>query len=533
MEELDRFDMEELERQAVPNPVLESWVYFTFAWDKHVPSISMGNNSGLAYNFPGLEELSLKAEHNYFVVFTLEGSTARARLYDLNQVLEDGGLEEIGAGIYEPTGDYFAVNQTPLFDTTIVDDDNVFRRRKGRIGWSASFQDADVFIRSIRPRGVTFAEYESAPLISHTPVAGASLFANTLPADTTLWNGALALAPEGSTHAFVEIDKSRTTIKNGFSYRVTNKGVAKQGEYQGLHTEYMNFTDFEQMQIEFNLWFAGPSREKEKIEKVYRGFYPGRKSFPGPSRYPGAKVIVITEPTIASIIAQLVSTDGTIIPLIMPELETNQWQHIVLRVPSSAVIQTGHYQLQILQQTRLATNWWVDGLQVLQRTVAWSARSVSQDPWGGTYAPWTDFMDVVNDREHHSGISLEPRGKELQMRGRARRQDVTISKPQLVPRYAELGRLVWPEEAYHGAPPKAEFKVEEEHTEILKFTDESTKGGGAITQREWLFGDGQRIITNAPIVKHTYPKPGTYSVTLQVADRHGKLDSKIKKVIAT
>jgi PKD repeat protein len=83
-----------------------------------------------------------------------------------------------------------------------------------------------------------------------------------------------------------------------------------------------------------------------------------------------------------------------------------------------------------------------------------------------------------------------------------------------------------------GTPPKAKFKVENKG-EVIKFTDESINGVGAIVNREWTFGDGDRIITNDEVVEHTYTKAGVYSVTLQVVDRHGRLNSKVEEVEAT
>jgi hypothetical protein len=223
---------------------------------------------------------------------------------------------------------------------------------------------------------------------------------------------------------------------------------------------------------------------------------------------------------LSNITAQLVSEEGTVIPLPMPELETNQWQEVTISLPTDEIVQTGKYYVQILQPTLIASSWWVDNISIFERSVQWSARSVVSDPWNSNYAPWTDFREIVN--VNRKGILLSPRGKELQLRARALRQNATIKTPKIIPRYASLGRLVWPEERLTGkTAPTAKFKITPISVKTFKFTDESTVGTGAIVSREWSFGDGEFVSGNQLVAEHTYALEGKYYVTLVAIDRNG------------
>lgn len=489
--------MKDLERLSVTNPIEESWITFALKWGEGKTRLIMTNSVEPGYIFPhaGPNKFpSLNNNTEYLMTCLLEDSGARVRVY-----------------VLKPDK---SVEQEPIFDTTLIDDDGIFRRRQGRVGWKAVLHDNDAFINSIRPRSVVFAEYQSAPLTSFTSVDGAQLFASYT-GNEELWNQGFVPTPAGSKGVALSRDKSRALSAE--SFRVDTNG----SEHSvGITTDFINFTDFTQAEIKFFVWFAGEPRTVETVENKHGPTFPGHRVLPSPTLYPSKGFITFDQKMFSNLIAQLVSEEGTVIPLPMPELETNQWQEVIMRLPTTEIVQTGLYQVQILQPTLVPSTWWIDNVSIFERVVQWSARSVVSDPWKSNYAPWTDFREIVN--VNRKGIMLKPRGKELQLRARALRQNATIKTPKLVPRYASLGRLVWPEERLSGkVPPTAVFKVKGLAARTFKFTDESTEGTGAIVTREWSFGDGAFASGNSLVEQHTYALAGEYAVTLITIDRNG------------
>lgn len=491
---MSRFDhleqMKDLERLSVANPIEQSWISFTLKWGEGRTKLTMTNSILPGYIFPKVPPLENNTE--YLMVCSLEDSGARVRIFALNKDK--------------------SVVQEPHFDSTLIEDDGVFRRRQGRIGWKAVLADNDAYIHSIRPRSVVFAEYKSTPLTSFTPVDGAQLFAN-FTGNEELWNQGFEITPAESKGVVLTRDKSRTL--SGESFRVDTNGTEKD---VGITTNFIEFIDFTQAEIKFFVWFAGEPRTVETVEVKHPPAFPGPHKYP--PFFPSKGFVTFNQEMLSNLSAQLVSEEGTIIPLPMPELETNQWQEVIIRIPTDEIIQTGKYRVQILQPTLLASSWWIDNVSIFERSVQWSARSVISDPWNSNYAPWTDFREIVN--VNRKGILLSPRGKNLQLRARALRQNATIKSPKIIPRYASLGRLVWPEERLTGkVGPSAAFSIKAQSVKTFKFTDESTAGSGAITFREWSFGDGEFSAGNQLITEHTYSQEGTYYVTLITIDRHG------------
>ncbi len=394
----------------------------------------------------------------------------------------------------------------------MIEDDGIFRRRKGRIGWAAVLNDNDAYIANIRPRTVTFAEYESTPLLSHTPVDGARLYAS-FSANEELWDRGFKPHPAGSTAIRVTRDKARST--SGESFRVDTTGAEA---FVGLETNLIDFIDFTQAEIKFNIWFAGDPRTVETIEVTHPPTIPSPHLFP--PFFPSKGFISIEQTQLGNIIARLATPQGALFDLNMPELETNQWQEVILTIPPDFILQSGRYSLQILQQTKIAATWWIDSVQIFERTVQWSARAVASDPWKSNFAPWTDFREIIN--QDRKGILLSPRGKELQLRARALRQNSYIAKPKLIPRYASLGRLVFPEERLTDRKaPTTVFSSIAVGPKDRKFTSEVVPGTGAIVSLEWQFGDGQFEGGIIPETTHHYAKSGTYYVTLIATDRNG------------
>lgn len=415
MEQLDTMDMFDIER--VPDPVFTGWIQFSLQWG-HTNVLTVTNSSNPGYIFNNVPNLT--SNTHYLLVCTLEGTQARAQIYEVN-------------------GTTFVINPSVVFDTTLISDDNLFKRRKGRVGWQAVFGDNDAYISHIRTRHATFAEYVSSPLSSLTPVKGAKLFVNYTQ-NTELWEG-FDPGPENTkSGSSLTRDTARSTT--GESYRIDNYGAAN----QGFESNVLNFTDFTQAEISFDLWYPSSLLQ----EAISKGETPG-------------------------LTLQLKGLyENPTFSLVFPKIIPDQWQHVSgIDLVNYDLNQTGKYALLIVQPSASAGSWWIDNIKVFQRAIQWSARSVVSDPWESNYAPWTDFRDLVNSQ--NSGILFNVKGKDLQMRARALRQDANIvSAPKLVPTYAELGRLVWPENALKGlTPPTANFSTPTPVTTIsaLPFLD--------------------------------------------------------------
>lgn len=472
MEELDERTMTDIER--VNNPSFTSWEQFQITWGLN-NTITLNNSSSPGYIFSDYGTLNENAR--YLFVVSLENTAVRARLYEVKSD--------------------FSINPAEIFDTTLINDGDVFKRRGGRIGWQAVLGNNDSYIEHIRPRGLTFAEYRSAALSSRTPVAGAQIYAN-FTENTELYEllGKSSLGePSGST---VARDTARSTT--GESYRLDLRGTQFK---QGFQTNQLDFTDFSQAEISFDIWYPSTLIEEARAQSE--------------------------EPGITLELEGL--RDNPAFHLVMPEIQPDQWQHISgIDLSTYELNQTGPYTLQIIQGAKVAGSFWIDNVSIFQRAIQWSARSVVDNPWRSNEAPWTDFRDVINT--DLGGITFSIRGTDLQMRAKALRQDATIVQaPKLVPRYAELGRLVWPENKLTGlTPPTANYGAPSEVKALeFKFSSTSTAGSGAFALYEWSFGDGNRA--TGPTVTYTYLKHGTYNVTLTVTDRYGQQSQKTEILV--
>jgi hypothetical protein len=127
-----------------------------------------------------------------------------------------------------------------------------------------------------------------------------------------------------------------------------------------------------------------------------------------------------------------------------------------------------------------------------------------------------------------NGVVFNPRGTELQIRGQALRQDAQIlSPPQVVPKYAQLGRLVWPEDAIIETvlpePPGSYTPVTLISGTTYQFTAVGWTAASAIISYQWAFGDS--TYANGITPQHTYATVGTYEATLTVTDQYGYSNS--------
>jgi hypothetical protein len=375
------------------------------------------------------------------------------------------------AAIY-PLGDRGQiVFNAPVFDSTRIDDGFNYKRRKGRFGWHANLTDGDAFVESIRFRSASYAEYRSLPYESITPVAGVELSAESSPVIDLFES----FAPTDETIVIEEDNEVSTT---GTSWRVTDYGTFT---YQGIQSNPFEITDFEQTEIMLDVLYPSSADLDATLE-----FY-------------------------------LQNEANYLIPLPKLTLYEDQWQTMRLRVPSSHLAQTGTYRLIIVQNRPVNLHWWIDNVRIFERTVSWSGRIAVEDPWAATEDDWTPFRNAFN--RTHGGILFQSRGRRLQIKGVGHKQDATVTKVQFKPRYAEIGRFVWPEEELTGANPVASYTTSNSGRTYTFNGFGSSDPDGQVVNWYWTISDGSVYV--GPVIQHTFGQAGTYTVSLKVTDANG------------
>ena len=438
-----------LERTA--DSLASSYIDFTFQWSSTGGVLLLQNSEGNGYSFnvPGIT-----ANSNYIAIFQLEDTKARAVIYPID-----------GAGNIDTAN--------RVFDSTWIDDDNVFKRRKGRVGWYAQLLDGDAYVDGIRTRGTTFAEQRLLPYESITPVVGAQLFAEYSP-DRDLFQG--VSARNGATVSF---DSGRSVTGQSYKVGVTGPG-------QGLTSNALLFNDFDEAEIVFNV------------------FVPSTATRAG-----------------ASLRAYLTNEAGRTIPLTVKGITPDQWSRV--RIDLSVLgdsVQTGTYRLVIANASNLTYSFWVDTkVRVFERTVTWSGRAVADDPWRSNDAKWLSFKNEVN--RHSGGVQFYQRGNQLQVRGRALRQNAHIGQVKIKPRYAELGRLIFNQPATVPALTTSSTPVLTDlGSRVGQFVIDPAGFSNRVVLHEWSFGDGS--IDMGANTHHTYTQTGTYPITLTTTDVYGQ-----------
>jgi hypothetical protein len=447
---LSQYNME-----RTPDYLSASWIQFVVQWTSTNTQVSVTNTEGDGYNFN--LGTALAANTDYVLVFELEDTAARAAIYPL------GARGEI-------------VYNAPVFDSTLIDDDFVYKRRKGRFGWYANLSDGDAYVESIRFRSANYAEYRSLPYESLTPVIGAELYAESSPIIDLF-------ADFETTDPSVVVERDREVSTSGESYRVTDYG---QYTSQGLRSNEFDITDFDQTEVELDVFFPS-SLDQDATLELY-----------------------------------LQNAADYLIALPRPKIFPDQWQTIRLRTPSAHLAQTGLYRLIIIQNRPVNLNWWVDKVRVYERTVSWYGRAVVDDPWAATEDDWTPFQNAFN--AEYSGILFRDRQRKLQVKAVGHKQNATVSKIQFKPKYAELGRFVWPEQVLTGKKnPIAAYSTSNTGRVYTFNGFGSTDPDGQVINWYWTVSDGTVYV--GPIIQHTFGQAGTYTVTLTVTDQNGLVNS--------
>lgn len=447
-----------LNLDAVAEQISLSWTNFTIQWGSN-PSVQVGSSLGTSsYSWVGGSLPTFSSYTYYLASICLIDNQIRVKIYPVNQTT-----------LMKATA--------PIFDTGLITDSYQFIRRPGRVGWQASFGDGAAFIAAIRPASVTFAEYQSAPLNSNTPVSGVQVYSQGSP-NSQLWQSFSALAgPSGSPPAISQ-DTSRTLSGASTKVYATSNG---QGVISNVLTtsDGSGITDAANSAISFSIWLPSSAQNNG-----------------------------------GSISAYLISETGAQVPLNMPTVVPDHWQPIQFQVPSQ--LQSGLYQLAV-SYTGPATPFWIDSVNVEQRVISWSARA-------NPTAPWVPFNDLINSDTN--GIVFPVKGTQLQVRAQAHRQDATLSgSPKIVPRYAQLGKTLWPEDQAAAVDPfgaiSAAFTYTVGSGRVLTFTASSPQS--YIANYVWSISDG--AILNGSSVSHTFSVTAgvntAYNVTLTVTDYYG------------
>jgi hypothetical protein len=357
------------------------------------------------------------------------------------------------------------------FDSTKITDPEIFKRRKGRIGWQASLEDGNTVVHSLEPRGLSFAEYRSHPFESLTPVVGAQLVTSSS-ADTDLfkgidpgpWGGQFEGYPDRGPEAFV--------IRNTANLPL-----------QGIQSNSIYFDDFANTRISFDLLVTQAALDVGNILVfLWDGVFP---------------IVLPISPLVGDAFNSIEVDLAPFAPTLLP----------------------GNYSLVIVQSlTGLPNDWIVDKLSVLRRNIAWSARNYADNPWFEDDTDWVPANETLN--QPSGGVLFHERTNRFQIRGEALRQNSYIDQVRAIPKYAELGRIVWEDEApVYSDGPTANFSTSIS-TRTVTFTFTGAGGPGRIIAYEWTFGDGTISYVHNPV--HTYGGAGTYPVTITATNSKGQ-----------
>lgn len=457
--------------ERLPDESEHSWIEVKLKWNATQANnvLTIKDADGVGYTF---KNMSIAASNpaeldagQYVMITDLVGSSIRVRIYKMTQV---GEIEE----------------NSLVFDSGIIFDDNLIKRRRGRFGWWASLIDGDAYLHSIKTRGTNFGEIVSKEFQSITPVKGVSLYAGSTQ-DHELVTEVEPTSGEG----IVTLDPVASAT--GKAYKISTTPLKP---FQGIATNPFLIDDPNNIRISFDIKF--PSVE-----------------IPG-----------------GGLSAFLIGAYEEIIAVNLSQFTKDTWSHVKVSLEDE-LFQTGSYRF-ILMQTLpvVTTTWWVENLSVKTYSVKWSARAHKSDAWNLEGDRWHEAGFTLNSL--NGGIIFDEHGDGLQVRGQALRQDAMISDFKAVPQYATLGRFVFPDQISGSGTSPAAVTIEKSISErTVTFTGSATDADGQIVAYFWDFGDG--INDSGQKLKHTYKNAGTYGVTLTAKDNFGNGTSAYATVTIT
>jgi hypothetical protein len=368
-----------------------------------------------------------------------------------------------------------------IYDSRTIVDPEIFKRRKGRVGWYAELNDGDAYIMSIKPSYTNFGELRSQPFRSITPVKGAQLFAGGSE-DRELYRG-IYLGPWGG-------DFEGYPDRSARAFRIINLAS---DPLQGIQTNEFFIDSFDHTTVSFDLSITQQALDAGTVEAfLWNGYQP--------------------------------------ISLPMTTLVGDTWSTVKYNLGDIASdYLPGTYRLVVVQSIIGTPNdWFIDNISVKTRQIDWEGRAYVPDAWGAHENDWINFGETVN--QPTGGVLFRDRSDAFQVRAKALAQQANIGQMRVVPKYAELGRFVWRDQGLSGTEmtkPVAAFdQTVASHTVTLGST--SSDSNGYIIAYTWTLGDGTQ--RSGPNIQHTFEEAGTYPVTLIVTDNHGERASTTQEV---
>lgn len=470
-QQLDQRTQHDLER--TPDFLSSSYAFSSIYWSGTRSLIQVGTSESSAGNGVGYPySFPILEENTEYVLFSkIEDNSMRIRLYHIDE--ESGNALDL------------------VFDTRSIIDSSLIKRWKGRFGWNINLPTS-AYVDSIRSRGEVYAEYISSSFESDTSVIGSELFVQASP-DEQLFQ---TLAPgifNSPGSSSVSTDTSKST--SGQSYRINSNGNQSD---QGFISNPFLIRDFDNITIDIDIY------------------------------YPKSLIDTGLSPKF-SIISQ---DNRRIGDLSTPKLFGDQWESLQFRLPFGEDMLSGLYRFSIVQPGFTPATWWIDmNVSIADAVISWSGRAIEEDPWKSNNPKWQPYNNIKNGSNF--GIVFDERGRSLQTRARSFRPDGQINRIQTIPKYAELGKLIFDQDAYYsGTGATVDFPSPTElSTKVYNFIANTTFTTPAthIISYTWYFGDGEYGYGQE--ANHKYDTIGTYDVTLVVIDNHGNKSSITKVLI--
>jgi hypothetical protein len=378
--DLDGDQQYDLER--IGDSVSSSWIKLTLQWDASFFTFEASNSEGVV--FAPTPYYASQSNQRYLFIPKLEENTVS---FDLYLVGENG---ELGSSVLHVGGD-----SGLSYDLDEIVSDWHYKRRTGRFGWQSDIVDANAWIDGVVVRKATFAEYRSRPLHSNTPVDGARLFTTT--SGPQEFFESIGPGPYNVDETVVSYNPPKYTAGNGVQVN-----GASGTTLQGVQTNLFYVENFEDLNIKFDLYCSDVTSSPD--------------------------VFLLNQ------------SRSNFIELLIKPLKANQWNSIEAYLAEDKKFLHGFYSLVIIYPGEYTVPWTVDNVRIQTPSVIWDGRGDVGTAWNTNIMPWTPFKDAVNHEAN--GIVFPYRGKTLQVRAKGLRQESSISRIEVKPKYTELGRIL-------------------------------------------------------------------------------------------
>lgn len=373
-EELDGISQSDLDR--VPNNTFTIFNEVRLTWTNTTTQIMIRDSNTSEDDYYVFSLSALSAYKNYYLTAEIKDRAIRVTLH----LLDD-----------------FGVISTEELDTNWITNPVMFKRRRGRVGYSSQLADGTAFIEAVRAHQMMFAELRTNQFESTSPVEGVRIYAEGSP-DKEATVGIQA----GPFGGIVALDTTRANSADG-SIKVTSTGVES---LAGIQTSLIPFEDFENSEIVFDLFIESAD--------LYLG---------------------------GGLTAFLVNDRNRFFPTVLERLSSDVWKSYHIRTTHLSPQPAGKYRLVLVQKDIASIAWWIDNIRMISRNVEWFARSGFENAWGGNQVRYMPAKGLINDAS--DGIRFPDRGRFLEVKAQAYRHAAYIRKFSLKPKYAEFGNFSW------------------------------------------------------------------------------------------